>query len=396
MPNWMTTLYNAGIGFENRPLSNITIPGTHDAGCYIIHPFPSNTFDAFSRTQTVNIGQQLADGIRYFDIRPKVSGNNFRVHHNVYWGDQIDGDNGILSQVTDFMNSLTNNDRELVILNFSHFEGFNNNARHNDLIQAIRDPEGLGIHLIPHTQAGLDLFQAQYDILLTSSANVTRSRVAIIYDGALDTEREAYIVNNALPSGFFKLSPKYPAINGELPIYLFDQYSKINDLAILRNDQMNKLLSRQGLQYGKGQTWAGAGNQWGNNAQGGVASTLHLFSWTLTPQPNLQEPLIVAKTRTNPALASAFSFCARAIDLANNPESCRLASTRLDTNYNPRTTNWLSWNYDPANDPKINILYVDYYNSHTYDNPNSPSNGWALPVALAAQLNVGPIWPMTW
>lgn len=368
MPTWMTTLWNAGIGFNTRPLRQITIPGTHDAGCYVHHTYG----DTLSRTQTQDIGGQLAGGIRYFDIRPYqanyISGRSFWTYHGPYSGGQIDGLNGILAQVANFMaNVLVGTDRELVILNFSHFRGFGN-ADHQALVNAIT--AALGPHLVPYTQAQIDLFEAQYTNILTN-AGVTQSRVAILYDGALDTDREAWITANvnALPAGFFTIAPKYlPAAN---QIRLFDQYANAVGVGSLQLDQLAKLRNRVAYRYST-QAWAAGAGFWDANAVGGVASTLHLFSWTLTPQPLLRDPLTAAALHSNPLMLYPFSSA---------------------------TAGWAGagGDYDPTADLKINILYVDDYASQPYtNNPMSPMNAWALPVAMAARLNAGPLWPTNW
>lgn len=362
---WMTDLYNNVPGFPNRPLRQITIPGTHDAGCYVDHPYGN----FLARTQTQNIQQQLAGGIRYFDIRPDWSRFNgsFWIHHGLYWGDRIDGPAGILAQVANFMNGLGPNDRELVILNISHFRRFGNTA-HVALIGAIT--AALGAHLVPHTQSAgnaIDLFESPYNNVLTANDDVIASRVAILYDGALDTGREAYITANvnALPAGFFTISPKY--LPGANRIFLFDQYANNRHLAIMRADQLDKLRQRQNYP----QPYSAPPANWPANGVGGVPSTLHLFSWTLTPQP-WSNPITAAQNISNPALLDVFSH---------------------------NTGGWqgAGGNYDPAADPKINIIYEDNYSSLAYNNPaGSPFNGMAMPVAIAARLNVGPAWPPNW
>ena len=369
MPNWMTNLWNNEPGFPLRPLHQITLPGTHDTGCYVDHIY--GNFQ--SRTQTQNVLQQLQGGIRYFDIRPYQAnwafGRSFWTYHGPFYsGGQVDGQNGILAQVNDFMtNTLTVNDRELVILNFSHFRSFGN-ADHVALINAIT--QTLGNHLVQRTQSAanaVNLFDATYTILLTDPANGNvRSRVAILYDGALDKPREAYVTANVdnLPAGFFTIAPKYaPAAN---PIYLFDQFADSGNLATMRTDQIDKLRQRQNY----AQQFSNPAGNWPANAVGGVASTLHLFSWTLTPQP-YTDPITAAANTSNPALLEPF------------------------------LPSFGGWNggggaYDPARDFKINILYVDHYASQAYNNPNGSRFNGALPVAIAARLNTGLIWTWCW
>lgn len=363
MPNWMTTLWNNEPNFPCRSLRQITIPGSHDAGCYVNHVY--GNFQ--SRTQTEDIQQQLAGGIRYFDIRPYQAnwlwGRSFWTYHGPFYsGGQIDGPTGILAQVANFMGGLGPGDRELVILNISHFWRFGN-ADHVALINAIT--AALGPHLVPHTQNAVNLVDASLLTLLTDPVNNNiASRVAVIYDGALDTGQERYITANvnALPAGFFTISPKY--LPGAHQIFLFDQYANSGNLATMQANQLNKLRNRQNFAQPYGGNWMA-------NAVGGVASTLHLFSWTLTPQP-WSDPLTAAQTLSNPALLNVFSHNAGGWQGAGG-------------------------NYDPAADPKINILYVDDYSSLAYNNPaGSPFNGVAMPVAVAARLNVGPAWPPNW
>jgi hypothetical protein len=393
---WMTHLWNTVPAFQNRSLSQITIPGTHDTGCYINHQVNFG-----SRTQTQTVANQLAGGIRYFDIRPyqanRLSGGySFWTYHGPsYTGGQLSAP-GILQDVANYMaNVLVPGDRELVILNISHFKSFGN-ADHQALIGQI--VAALGPHLVPYTQAQIDLFNAPYWQLLAAPAvgggppvpdggggppggTAFASRVAILYDGALDQAVEAYVQNSLagaggiapLPAGFFVLSPKYPAAPN--PIQLFDQYANVVGVGDLQVDQLAKLRGRRSYPYDPSvpQTWGGAAGYWPDNAVGGVVSTLHLFSWTLTPQPIVRDPVTAARW-SNPALPVFFSNAVSGWAGANG-------------------------HYDPAADPQINIVYVDDYASHTYLSPlggASPYHNLALPVAIAARLNDGPVWPMTW
>ena len=64
--NWMAQIDG------NRPISLISMPGTHDAGTSTIPEQPAAIFRA-SHTQNFSVPAQLADGIRAFDIRLKKS-----------------------------------------------------------------------------------------------------------------------------------------------------------------------------------------------------------------------------------------------------------------------------------------------------------------------------------
>ncbi|XVJ70259.1 MAG: hypothetical protein HEQ39_11850 [Rhizobacter sp.] len=384
---WMTDLfYDAALNasplpFQNRTLSQITLPGTHDSGCYR----DQRISNVYSATQTQDIFQQLAGGVRYFDIRPCAKGTEFWTYHGAfYWGGELTGADGILQQIRDYFDSLAPTDRELVILNVSHFYKFTNQL-HTNLVQAIQN--ALGPHLLDYTQANINLFNTPYAQLLSTAAmggapplvpGGMRSRVVVLYDGALDTPQEPYVMTlpftaagAPLPgNGFFVLSPKYPAAPN--PIQLFDQYSnlgRVDDgyvLSGIRTDQLNKLRNRAGFPY---TTQPFNPGNWTPNAVGGVPGTLHLLSWTLTPQFSLTltgtwDPLQAAQDVANPLL----------LDLFCGPNR-----------------GWAGVCYNPAADPKINIIYVDDYDSTTHQNAGSPWNGMAIPVAIAARMNIGPV-----
>jgi len=378
---WMTDLFydpsldrDARGPFSSRPLSEICIPGTHDSGCYVDH-----VFNAWGRTQTLSVADQLAGGIRYFDIRPCFYRGEIYTYHGFgYYGDRLDGPHGILSQVRNFMQSLASTDRELVILNISHFYNFTD-VQHDTLIDVIN--REIGGYLVSRAQSQINLFGTAYDQLLSDNRGI-KSRVAIIYDGALDQNRLEYVEElidvGGLPAGFFVLAPKYAMPGREM--YLFDQYAnlmKVEDSFLrggMRSDQLEKLRRRDASLYTK-KDWAKSLDDpnWYLNRPRGVPSTLHLLSWTLTPQPF--NPLPYAQQYANPALCEFFS----------NQENWK-SESRPAGGY-----------YDALYDPQINIIYTDDFSSETHVNPGTRWDGMALPVAIAARINVGPVGPEnTW
>jgi hypothetical protein len=395
---WMTDLfYNAALNaswspFPHRSLHQITLPGTHDSGC-----FRDQTIaNVWSVTQTQTIFQQLAGGIRYFDIRPCFDGNEFWTYHGpLYYGDRLTGADGILNQINLYLNSLAQADRELVVINVSHFYNFTPDL-HQQLVLAIQS--ALQNHLLDYSQASISLFDAPYWQLLSDSVNGVvpwaqnqtpiRSRVVVLYDGALDTPVESFVQENPFfppqaaglgTNGFFVLSPKYNSQGDNYnPIYLFDQYSNSADVKDgyistgMRSDQLVKLRNRAGYPYS---AQGHSPGNWPANAVGGVPGILHLLSWTLTPQfkslnPFSYDPLTAARDYANPLL----------LDLFCNPNR-----------------GWADSYYNLALDPKINIIYVDNYASEWHSNVLSDFNSYAMPVAIAARMNIGPVGPaITW
>jgi hypothetical protein len=335
---WMTDVFWAINSFRNRTLSEITLPGTHDAGCYLVEAgYGGESYNSlYSRTQAVNIAGQLAGGIRYFDIRPKKVGTNFFTWHGSYHGGQIDGGvfgTGILNQIRAFFLGLPPNSKELAIFNFSHFKDFDNGA-HAALI--LRIQAALGNFLIQQGEGAINLYNTPYHTLVQGGP-----KVAILYDGAEDQGVEAYVTNNyPLPNGFFT-TQKHGGANS---INIFDQYTgraSLDDgylLTGVRTDQITKLTN--------------------NSVVGGNPGHLHLFSWTCTPQPN-GYPIPVAANHANPNLLPT------------------LRNAGL----------WGGHAYSPVLNEKINVLYVDHFASETHNAVGSPRNGYAMPVAIADLLN---------
>lgn len=63
---------------DNAYLDQISIPGTHDSATG-----NGTTLDSFARTQELNVSEQFGAGIRAFDLRPSVDGNDLKIYHGV-------------------------------------------------------------------------------------------------------------------------------------------------------------------------------------------------------------------------------------------------------------------------------------------------------------------------
>lgn len=88
---------------ENKHLTQLTIPGTHDSGCRV------NLGAA--RTQTYSIEDQLEAGIRFLDLRCRHIDNLFAIHHGpVYCGINF----GDILQIC--KNFLSVNSKEVILI----------------------------------------------------------------------------------------------------------------------------------------------------------------------------------------------------------------------------------------------------------------------------------------
>lgn len=117
---------------SDTALCMLPIPGSHDAMSY-------PNIMRRSQTQSKDIQQQLEAGFRYFDFRVKL---NDGVYYGYHGGDNTEHDYTsidpykgnrpfIFDQIKDF---LTTHPKELLILNFSHFKGFEKSSQARDFI----------------------------------------------------------------------------------------------------------------------------------------------------------------------------------------------------------------------------------------------------------------------
>ncbi|MFC8584282.1 phosphatidylinositol-specific phospholipase C [Streptomyces sp. NPDC057217] len=82
----------AGHG-DGTALNRLTIPGTHDSGARFGGPW--------SECQNTTIAQQLDSGIRFLDVRCRVTGGSFAIHHGASYQSMMFGD--VLIACRDFL-----------------------------------------------------------------------------------------------------------------------------------------------------------------------------------------------------------------------------------------------------------------------------------------------------
>ncbi|CAM3222909.1 hypothetical protein [Vibrio neptunius] len=170
--SWMSS--NAAL-LDNKPLSEICLPASHDSGTYKRTYHTRYGTQAVTKTQIFDIQMQLMQGARKLDLRPALWNGDFYTAHYT----DISKDSGLaatfkvgfqgaagvalseaLAQVAAF---IENNQGELVILKFSHFIDWakRDDRKDNGLsaeqselfISMVRDV--LGAHLITGDAANL-------------------------------------------------------------------------------------------------------------------------------------------------------------------------------------------------------------------------------------------------
>ena len=110
-----------------RPLKQWVLPASHDAAMY-----ESGLVKSFAQTQDLSIYGQLNYGVRYFDLRPQWFRGELYVHHGPVLGPKL---TEVLDDVRRFCRE---GHRELIILKFSHYEGFDEKV-YCKFVAAIRE-----------------------------------------------------------------------------------------------------------------------------------------------------------------------------------------------------------------------------------------------------------------
>jgi hypothetical protein len=116
MYDWMSSIDST------RLLSQITMPGSHDAGIFTDEATSKGMVSKSSAVcQDVNVYEQCIAGSRFFDIRLKASSDGIRTYHLSAIGGALgQSSESILSNVYTF---LERNPSELVILRFTKPKG---------------------------------------------------------------------------------------------------------------------------------------------------------------------------------------------------------------------------------------------------------------------------------
>ena len=99
--NWMSKIA------DKTPVSQLTIPGTHDSATYNY----SGVLSPYVVTQDLDLKTQLNYGVRFLDIRARVIKNVLAIHHSSFFLNMFLGD--VLNACREFLN---NNPSETIFM----------------------------------------------------------------------------------------------------------------------------------------------------------------------------------------------------------------------------------------------------------------------------------------
>jgi len=120
--DWMTELREE---YPDKKIlfSDICMPGSHDAGMYILRSCLIGANTCNTQTQELNLYQQLEAGYRVFDIRPVKKGEMYYVQHTTDCGGLgCQGD--YLDYIFNYTNQFLEKYNEVIIFEVSHICGF--------------------------------------------------------------------------------------------------------------------------------------------------------------------------------------------------------------------------------------------------------------------------------
>ncbi|CAH1392321.1 unnamed protein product [Nezara viridula] len=233
--NWMkdhVTLF----GF--RTLRQLCIPGSHNSGMNEL-----NGGTAFARrcntlNQSQSVLKQLELGVRYFDVRPVISGGRFMTgHYTKIIFNSWQGGNGqsIYSIVSD-INTFTRYHNELIIVRLSHTLNTDvGNRRYRGFIKEewdglfrLLDDTNYMVKASPYT-----VFYKSTVVELTK--NGTTAAVLYIVDALF----AGVFLGKRVGNGYFYRDSLNP----------FDKFSDSNKLSTMSQDQIMKMETVSPLKY---------------------------------------------------------------------------------------------------------------------------------------------------
>jgi len=233
-----------------RNLRNLCIPGSHDAGMSLFKPGTLFARPCNTCTQKLSIYQQLEAGVRYFDIRPVISGGEFMTGHYSKFGiiNSWQGANGqSIQSVIDDVNKFSSENNELIILHLSH-----------DLDTDVGNSSYSDFTPYQWNDLLVQLLEGLQRLYFTPDEDLTK----IPLNSFIGNGRAAVVVvvepssESAVPLSQYRQQGFYPVT--AFPIY--NKYSNTKILDSMIADQLEKLKEQRS----------------------GADSPCFLLSWTLT------------------------------------------------------------------------------------------------------------------
>lgn len=215
----------------NRSLRNLCIPGSHDAGMSDLGTGTLGAKRCNTVTQEKRVLDQLHSGVRYFDIRPVISGGQFKTGHYTDTGTILgwQGGNGqFLADIIQDVNTYTDSQQELVVLYLSHdrntdvsYQPFTN----GEWCRLLSELTRLNHRFAVPNPAPMNL------TTLTLGTFIGQGAAVVVVVKPDDPNVNLDNLGCSVPTGFYK-AERFP---------IFDSYSGTDLLNTMQEDQLAKL-----------------------------------------------------------------------------------------------------------------------------------------------------------
>lgn len=164
-------------------LSNFALPGSHDAGVYVLNKCSFGANSCNTQTQTLNFTKQLEAGYRIFDVRLTTQNGKYVTHHTSECGG-LGCQGESYQKLLDMTNNFLNENREVVILLFSHFCSMSpTDAAFIEYTESI-----LGDKIYKETERVEKL--GDWNLKTILGENPTTGKVILVFDGGVSNTDE--------------------------------------------------------------------------------------------------------------------------------------------------------------------------------------------------------------
>lgn len=191
--DWMSTLISV---HPDAALSDIAMPGSHDAAMYIVQDCSFGANACNTQTQYLDMRAQLEAGARIFDIRPIFYKNKYYTQHATDCdGLGCKGDR--LDLMLDELRSFLDNHAEVVFFSMGHFcKIAPDDAAFLNLLNS-----KLGDRIYKETNASQPMMHRPLKEMLP--ADLKTGKVVLIFEGisgSVESKANGYFPTSVLPS----------------------------------------------------------------------------------------------------------------------------------------------------------------------------------------------------
>lgn len=219
-PNWMgDNLRHIG----NKLLKEICLPGSHDSGMSASHHGTTFAPPENCETQKLDIAGQLQHGIRYFDIRPVITGHQCYTGHYGNTGVPCIGWQGALGQpIKEIVNEINEFTRkypyEVIFLRVAH-------ARNKDL------------NFSDFSESDWTTLFTQFDQLESRHVNLSSDKIRLAEQKINELAGVSIIVPDGTPLG----ERNHQGYYHQREFNVIHDYANTNDLDRMKVDQLQKM-----------------------------------------------------------------------------------------------------------------------------------------------------------